>query len=135
MRVLIFVFIGAPLLSVAAFAQKPPDPTLRQAVEARETALASGDPDTWGRFTTDDFVRIEEDGGVTTKAERMARLKAEPMRPRERSEHRWRMYGTTAIETWRQSRSDQVLRITQVWVLRDGRWQVATTHRSNVVRR
>lgn len=134
MHPLIYISIGALLLSRAALAQAPPDPALQKAVEAREAALAAGDADTWSRLTTDDFLRIEADGVVTTKAEQMARLKAEPMRPRERSERRWRMYGTTAIETWRQARPGQVLRITQVWVLRNGRWQVATTHRSNVVR-
>lgn len=134
MRPLIQMCLGALVLSAAALAQTPPDPDLQKAVAAREAALAAGDADTWGRLTTDDFLRIEADGVVTTKAERMAQLKAEPMRPRERSERRWRLYGTTAIETWRQDRPGQVLRITQVWVRRDGRWQVASTHRSNVIK-
>lgn len=134
MRPLSYIAIGALLLSRPALAQLPPDHLLQKAVEAREAALAAGDAETWGRLTTDDFLRIEADGVVTTKAERMARLKAEPMQPRERSERRWRMYGAAAIETWRQARPSQVLRITQVWVRRDGQWQVATTHRSNVVK-
>jgi len=135
MRVLIQLSIAIVLVSTVAFAQSPaPDPGLKNAVEAREAALAAGDAETWGRFTTDDFLRIEADGVITTKADRMAQLKAEPMRPRERSEHLWRMYGPTAIETWRQTRPGQVLRITQVWVLRDGQWQVATTHRCTVAK-
>ncbi len=47
------------------------------------------------------------------------------------SERKWRVYGTTAIETWRQARGAQVTRLTQVWVLRDAQWQVATVHLSN----
>ena len=88
MRVLIQLSIAIVLVSTVAFAQSPaPDPGLKNAVEAREAALAAGDAETWGRFTTDDFLRIEADGVITTKADRMAQFKAEPMRPRERSEH------------------------------------------------
>jgi hypothetical protein len=58
MRPLMYIALGALLLSTSALAQAPPDPALQKAVEAREAALAAGDADTWGRFTTDDFMRI-----------------------------------------------------------------------------
>ena len=86
------------LLPAAALGQSEP-PDLRRAVEAREAALAAGDSETWARFTTDDFMRVETDGAVTTKAEQMARLKARPMQPQIRNEQKWRMHKTTAIET------------------------------------
>src|SRR5437870_12461432 len=121
MRLLTHGGIFVLLLSTKAVGQLPPDPALKRTVDAREAALAVGDGETWGRLTTDDFLRIEADGVVTTKAERMARLKIDPMQPRSRSERKWRMYGTTAIETWRQARGTHVTRLTQVGSAGTGR--------------
>src|SRR5437764_806781 len=67
MRLLIDLSITIALVATVVFAQAPaPDPGLKKAVEAREAALAAGDAETWGRFTTDDFPRIEADGVVKT---------------------------------------------------------------------
>lgn len=69
---LIFVVL-ALLLPVTAIAQAPAD--LREAMRARDRAVALADASTWDRLTADDFTVVQEDGVLMTKAERLAQMK------------------------------------------------------------
>ena len=56
-------------------AQVPPE--LREAMRARDEAVAKADAATWDRLTTDDFTVVLEDGTLLTKAERLAQFKTQ----------------------------------------------------------
>ena len=69
--------IAAVLLSVCAstaFVQTI-DSALEKAVQARSAARIAGDDQTWGRYTTDDFVVISTNGQIRAKTQRMAEIK------------------------------------------------------------
>jgi len=57
----------------AAAAQIPAE--LREAMRARDRAVALADAVTWDRLTADDFSVVQENGVFMTKAERLAELK------------------------------------------------------------
>lgn len=48
---------------------------LREAMKARDLAVAKADAATWDRLTTEDFTVVTPDGKLFNKAERLARLK------------------------------------------------------------
>jgi hypothetical protein len=133
------------LIPSAALAQTPaPDPELQKALDARRAAEQANDVEAWSRHTADDFLSTTPDGRVDTKAERAvlirnrkredsAGLIAEPKR-----ELKWRMYGDTAIETFRWDDAPafrRPVRVTEVWVKRNGVWQVAGNHVSFIEKR
>jgi Domain of unknown function (DUF4440) len=133
-----FTLLIVTLIPVTALAQTPaPDPELQKALDARRAAERANDVEAWSRYTVDDFPSTTPDGRVDTKAER-----ANLIRNRERAdsaalieepkvELMWRMYGDTAIETFRWDNAPafrRPVRVTEVWVKRNGVWQVAGNH-------
>ena len=77
------MILVAGLLAVASVVMNPsppsgqgePEKTLQDASATRLKSMTSGDAEGWGRYTTDDFIVIEADGGVKTKAQRMTEIK------------------------------------------------------------
>jgi len=67
------VFLSALMCPPAAAAQIPAE--LREAMRARDRAVALADAVTWDRLTADDFSVVQENGVFMTKAERLAELK------------------------------------------------------------
>ena len=123
-----YPIIAAVLLSVCAstaFAQKV-DPALEKAMQARSAARIAGDEQTWGRYTTDDFVVIGADG-QKTKTQRMAEIKGNKIttpQP-ESSNLRMRVYGDTVVRTTLNDSQDGTLLLTSVWVKQGGAWKTA----------
>ncbi len=65
---MLLTFAVTCLVPSAMAAQVPPE--LREAMRARDEAVAKADAATWDRFTTDDFTVVLADGTLLTKAER-----------------------------------------------------------------
>jgi hypothetical protein len=133
------------LMRLTALAQTPaPDPELQKALDARRAAERANDVEAWSRYTVDDFLGTTPDGRVDTKAQR-----ADLIRNRRREdsaalieqpklELTWRMYGDTAIETFRWDNAPafrRPVRVTEVWVKKNGVWQVAGNHLSFIEQR
>ena len=66
-------FLAVSVLSNTAIAQDIPA-DLKPSVQARNGAVRAGDDQTWVRYTTDDFLAIDETGRAT-KAQRIAEIK------------------------------------------------------------
>jgi GGDEF domain-containing protein len=67
------------LVPTAMAAQVPAE--LREAMRARDEAVAKADAATWDRLTTDDFTVVLPDGTLLTKAERLAQFKTQKATP------------------------------------------------------
>lgn len=142
MRLFALSALAACLTVSTAFAQSnPPDPDLKKAVDAHAAAQRAGDDQTWGRYTTDDFLVVEPDGVVKTKSERMVEIKGRTQQGAGRTpqgaapaptEDKWRMYGTTAIRTLRTTIDNRPTRVTMVWVKQSGEWKAASVHLSPI---
>ena len=121
--------IAAVLLSFCASAASAQtiDPALEKAQQARSAARIAGDEQTWGRYTTDDFVVISTDGQIRTKAQRMTAIKGTKVTtPQSRSSDlRQRVYGDTVVRTTRNDSQDGAQLITTVWVKQGGAWKTA----------
>ena len=109
------------------------DPALQKAAEARVAATSAGDADTYGRFTLEDAVFTDATGLTETRASRMKAVQGNPVKiPKPKvSDEKYRMFGDTAIRTWRQdelSAEGQNLstRRIQVWVKQKGEWRLAS---------
>ena len=112
------------LIAVSGIPAQSVDPAMEKALKARLAALAAGDEQSWGRYTTDDFVAVEADGQTKSKAQRMAEIKGNKA-PRPRSaEETLRAYGDTVIRTLR-GEGQSVRRMIEVWVKEGGQWKVA----------
>src|SRR6476646_1481836 len=128
--VMMLIAAGQP-----ATAQSQPDKALQDAAAARTKALASGDADTWGKYTTDDFIVIGVDGTQQTKAQRMAEIKGAPSAGAGAppTEQKWRTYGpSTAISTALVTIDGKPTRATSVWVKQDSAWKVASVQLTTV---
>ena len=137
MRLFALSALAACLTVSTAFAQSnPPDPDLKKAVDALGAAQRAGDDQTWGRYTTDDFLVVEPAGVVKTKSERMAEIKGAGRTQQGAApaptEDKWRMYGTTAIRTLRTTIDNRPTRVTMVWVKQSGEWKAASVHLSPI---
>jgi hypothetical protein len=101
-------------------AQVPPE--LRDAMRARDEAVAKADPSTWDRLTAPSFTVVVEDGRMMTKAERLAELKKQKpesfVAPTQEQVNR---FGDTVV---RRFRSGDVW-VLDVWVRDQGIWRVA----------
>lgn len=111
-----------------------PDPALQKAIDARTTAQFGQDPETWARYTTDDFLVVGVDGVVKTKAQRMAEIKAAtPVANRTAAEDQvFRAYGPTVIYTFKTTSADGPIRVTLVWVKQGTDWKAASAHVSRI---
>jgi ketosteroid isomerase-like protein len=109
---------------------------VKAADTARFTAQTTNDFGALGRLLGDDLVYTHSSAAVDGKASfidsmRSGTVKYESIEPRE---VQVRVYGTTAVVTGagrfrvtaRGQALDNQLRYTDVWVLRDGRWQMVS---------
>jgi ketosteroid isomerase-like protein len=127
----VFAFFVAASL---AYAQAPPA-DLQKAIDARAAAQRAGDEQGWGRYTTDDFMVVNPDGTVLTKADRMAQIKGNKAAgpPTEPTDRKVRVYGDTAIITTIQGANPT--RFTTVWVKQAGAWKVASVHQTSITKK
>jgi len=123
---------GLFLIAAVAYGQSPP-PDLQEAVEAFGAARNAGDEQGWGRYTTDDFMVVNTAGSVLTKADRMAAIKGNKVTTAPpQSDHKWRIYGDTAIDTFVVNIDAGSARVTFVWVKQGAGWKVATIHETMI---
>lgn len=127
---------GLPLLCLLptiSVAQVPP--ALRQAMRARDLAVAKADAATWDRLTTEDFTVVTPDGTLLTKAERLALLKQEkPDTLRPVLQEVVRRYGDTAIRRMRRPAATGETWIIDVWVKGPRGWRVAAVQVTSVAK-
>ena len=140
---LLFVTL-IPVTALTQTQTPAPDPELQKSLDARRAAERANDVEAWSRYTADDFLGTTPDGHLDTKAERAALIRN---RKREDSaglveepklELKWRLYDNTAIETFRWDNAPPVrrpVRVTEVWVKKNGVWQVAGNHVSFIEER
>lgn len=84
---------------------------------------ASGDDQTWGRYTTDDFIAIDSTG-TATKAQRMSQIRAKTntaFPAGSESDVKHLIHGDTVIRTFLVGN----IRQTAIWVKQKDQWLVA----------
>ena len=112
------------LLPAGVIAQTPPE--LRQAMRARDLAVAKADAVTWDRLTTADFTVVTPGGTLFTKAERLAQLKQQkPDTLRPVLEEKISRYGDVVVRRMRRPSSAGEVWIMDVWVKGARGWRVA----------
>jgi ketosteroid isomerase-like protein len=141
--------LAAPLL---ASARVPPDSTadrtkaeLMQLERDIGAANVRRDAAFFERVEAEEFVFTDSGGGVTTKAEDVAGVKAPPnpdvkLLAYDVDDMQVRLYGDTAVVTGRVTTRQLVKgeertgksRFTDVFVRRDGRWQLVAGHSSRM---
>ena len=108
------------LISGASAAQVPAE--LREAMRARDEAIAKADTATWDRLTSADFTDVRTDGILMTRAERLALLKTQkPTTPVPRDQVQTKHYGDVFV---RRSRTPDAW-VLDIWVKEAGVWRVA----------
>jgi ketosteroid isomerase-like protein len=129
------------MVAAATMGQTPtpgqPEKALQDAMAARLKAISAGDAETWGKYTTDDFIVIEPDGAIKTKAQRMAEIKSTSPSsaggPGMPTDQKWRMYeSSTAVSTMQTSIDGKPTRVTSVWVKQQGDWKAASVQLTTI---
>ena len=128
---------------------RPVDPMVTEReIEALEHAWAKAyverDLAALDRLEADEWVCTTDDGTVVGKAEDLADVKSEAYRATvfRMDDVRVRVWGNTAIATALQTEeathkgavANKVVRCTDTWLRRDGRWQCVATHLSPVAK-
>ena len=115
------------------------DPALQKAAEARVAARFAGDAESYGRFTLEDAIMTNSRGGMESRAVRMKAIQGNPVKtPRPKvSDEKYRMFGDTAIRTWRQDEpnaegQNRGTRWIEVWVKQKGEWKLASLQFTNI---
>ena len=146
---LLIVCVVAPVAPAQEAADVTPaqeaalEAVIKELATQWSTAYLKHDPSILERIWAADFVYVEPSGHRFTKAEGIANLKASAERPTASaaSSIDVRVYGggTVAVDIgdYRESGVDQdgkpferASRFTNVWVLRDGKWQCVSGHAS-----
>ncbi len=124
-RMLPFTLAVACLVPNALAAQVPPE--LREAMRARDEAVAKADAATWDRLTTDDFTVVLVDGRLLTKAERLALFKTQPAtQPTPPQQEQIKHYGDVFVRrALRQVRNAGDGWVLDIWVKDAKGWRVA----------
>ena len=160
MRNLLFLAIAAILLSVASCAQSPetatttpspaaaskptpsenPEPAIRKLVTERDQAIQGADVATIDRIYADDYISTSSSGLMRTKAQVIEDFKSGALKIESISSDdvNVRQHGDTVIVTGRMTskgkdRDREVSgenRFTQVYVRKNGRWQLVAFHYS-----
>lgn len=115
-----FVALLACLVPTALAAQVPAE--LREAMHARDQAIAKIDAPTWDRLTADDFTVVQEDGVMMTKAERLAQFKTQkPSAETPKEDEQIKHYGDVFVRRFRSG----AVWVLDVWVKDVEGWRVA----------
>ena len=124
MKTPIAVAALAAVLVVPCIAQSRVPADLQTAMKQRADALARADAATWGRLTGDNFVVVNGNGIVQTKAERIAQIKAgQPNGPSSAEHETVQMYGNTAVQRFQSTRDG--IWVSFFWAKDRGGWRVA----------
>ena len=134
------VIIGL-IFASSLLAQSVPSAFTKARAE-RDAAMKSNDANVYGRYTIDDFVVVMPDGGMQTKADRMA-LMAKAPKPAQstpapeqpasaRDEKIIPVGSDTIILHWIAPIQGKDARFTEVWVKGSAGWKVAGAHVSMI---
>jgi ketosteroid isomerase-like protein len=120
----------------------------REIIKAeQDRAVASWKKDraAYERLTADEFIYTSSAGSTSNKVEDVAETmesKVVWLSPPSFSEVRVRVYGDVAVATYLDTTKVTIdgkpgndFRYTDVWVKRDGRWQLVASHGSSVVKK
>lgn len=123
------------------FAQVAASADVVRELERIEQRLAAtftaGDCDGWGALLADDWSVIHITGAVITKAEALAMCRTPPVKIADQKieDVKVRVFGTSAVVTGRTTAISAgptpikvVLRFTDVFIRRNGRWVVVASH-------
>jgi ketosteroid isomerase-like protein len=99
-----------------------------------------GDVGFFDRIAADDYVIVDIDGNVRNKQDEVANFRKESQSSQSVDDMRVRVYGETAVVTgrfeitgtWNSQPNNFSGRFTDVWVIRDGRWQVVSTQNTSL---
>jgi hypothetical protein len=123
-RMLRVVLMLSCLVSTATIAQVPAD--LREAMRARDEAVAKADATTWDRLTADDFTVVQADGILMTKAERLAQFKTQQaMTPQPARQEQVKQYGDIFVRRARVHVRSGDAWVLDIWVKDATGWRVA----------
>lgn len=132
----------APAATSATASTENVEQTIRQLVHERDQAIQRGDMAAIDRLYADDYITTNASGTVRTKAQVIEDFKSGALKIESitSDELDVRAHGDTAIVTGRlttkgQDRSRDVSgqnRFTQVYLRRNGRWQIAAFHYSRI---
>ena len=124
-RMLRLAFAFSCIVPSAMAAQVPPE--LREAMRARDEAVAKADAVTWDRLTTDDFTVVLADGTLLTKAERLAQFKTQQATTPAPAQHEQiKHYGDVFVRrAVRQVRDTGAAWVLDIWVNDAKGWRVA----------
>ena len=119
------------LVTTAMTAQVPAD--LREAMRARDEAVAKADSATWDRFTTDDFTVVLADGSLLTKAERLAQFKTQQATTPTPAQHEQiKHFGDVFVRrALRQVRNTGAAWVLDIWVKDAKGWRVTAVQVTN----
>jgi ketosteroid isomerase-like protein len=137
------------VFSVAILAQtgaKPKGQTAEQELLKLEQEWTNADlKDDWAtmdRILADDYVLTDRDGEVSTKAQCLAYMKSgeDKYLTLVMDDMKVRVYGDAAVvtlratikETYKGEEISDVVRITNTWIKKAGRWQCVATHGSRI---
>ena len=108
------------LVPASLAAQVPAE--LRDAIRARDEAIAKADASTWDRLTAPSFTVVGEDGRMMSKAQRLAELRKQKPEPFVApTDEQVNLFGDTAVRRFR----SRDLWILDVWLREQGNWRVA----------
>jgi len=123
-RMLRVVFMLSCLVSTPTIAQVPAD--LREAMRARDEAVAKADAATWDRLTADDFTVVQADGILMTKAERLAQFKTQQaMTPQPARQEQIKQYGDIFVRRALVHVRSGDAWVLDIWVKDAKGWRVA----------
>jgi len=113
------------LIPSALVAQVPAE--LREAMRARDDAVAKADAAAWDRLTADDFTVVSADGTLLTKAERLAQFTTQQaMNPVPAQQEQIKHYGDVFVRrALRQVRNTGAAWVLDIWVKDAKGWRVA----------
>lgn len=136
---LLLVFVGIAFAGNAGEAGQATsqttgvDAALQKAAETRTTARDTADADGYARYTLDDAWLVSPSGGFRTKqqnVEDLRRLDGRGIASFSVSEDQYRMFGDTAIRTYRRVATGpegqkSTKRFVETWVRQRGEWKLA----------
>jgi uncharacterized protein DUF4440 len=109
------------------------DPALKKAADARTTARDTADGDTYARYTRDDAWLVSPNGGfrlTQQNVDDLKRLNGVGLASSKVSDDRYRIFGDTAIRTYRREAEGSqgqksVKQFLETWVNQGGEWKLA----------
>lgn len=116
---------------------------LRKITDELISATLSGDLKVYDRYLADDYLETDENGVVSTKAQVIANFQSPPAVAKptiDVEDVKVRVYGDTAVMSFRGNFRAEVggqkifesFRITDVYMRRNGRWQLFAEHQSRI---